>query len=76
MVFGTEAQETEKKELYEKIIIYEEKITSLRQKIHEINDIIEKNCVMNNRIHDFEREIEIGPYGGSYWVCKKCGYEK
>ena len=76
MVYGTLNQEAEKKELYDNITLYEKKIKELKIQIEEINNKIIRDCIFNNGSHDYVREIEMGPYGGSYLVCKKCGYER
>lgn len=76
MVYGTLNQEAEKKELYDNITLYEKKIQELKIQIEDINEVIIRNCVFKNGKHEYVREIEIGPYGGSYLVCKKCGYER
>lgn len=76
MVYGNLNQETEKKELYDKITLYEKKIQELKVQIEEINEVIVSNCVFKNGTHDYVREIDMGPYGDSYLVCKKCGYER
>ena len=75
MVYGSLNQEAEKKN-YMIIFRYMKKIQELKYRGKEINEVIIRNCVFKNGKHEYVREIEFGPYGGSYWVCKKCGYER
>jgi hypothetical protein len=51
-------------------------INNYENDIIEINESIKRNCVRQYGKHDFERQIDSGPYPESWWVCTKCGFEK
>lgn len=75
MVFGNEIQEIKKKQLYNLIAQHEDKIKLLKSEIEKIDEVIAKECIIKYGKHDFEREIEYGPYNESFWICKNCGFE-
>jgi hypothetical protein len=76
MVRGSEKQEFAKKEIRKKIMELQKEINNYEQDIIEIDNVIKKECIKKNGQHQFEREIDSGPYPESWWVCKNCGFEK
>ena len=75
MIMGNVKQEEYKALLYKEQMKYEEKINIIKEHIQQINDDIANNCKQKYGKHDFEQEIEPGPYGETYYYCTKCGYE-
>jgi|UniRef100_A0A6C0CK09 hypothetical protein len=76
MVYGTEKEEFAKNEIRKKIMELQREINNYENDIIEINESIKRNCVRQYGKHDFERQIDSGPYPESWWVCTKCGFEK
>ena len=76
MVTGNTNQEAEKKELYSNILHHKEEIQRLKIQLEEIDRVIVSECVDKYGTHEYIREIETGPYGNSYLVCKHCGFER
>ena len=76
MVKGTDEQEKQKRNLYERIREYEIEITACKNQINDINTSITQECVKKHGTHDFVREVESSLYGETYFICKNCEYER
>lgn len=74
MVFGSEKEEFAKNEIRKKIIALQREINKYENDIIEINESIKRKCIKQYGKHEFEREMDYNPE--SWWVCKKCGFEK
>ena len=75
MVVGPEKQEFAKMEIIQKIKELQRQIKHYENDIIEINNTIKRECVRKYGKHEFEREIDQGPYPESWWVCKNCRFE-
>ncbi len=75
MVKGTDEQEANKRDFYNKIREYKAEITECKKKIDAIDLQIIRSCVAQYGSHHFELEVECSLYGESYHICKNCGYE-
>jgi tRNA(Ser,Leu) C12 N-acetylase TAN1 len=76
MVRGTDEQEKQRRNLYERIREYELEIAACKNQINDINTSITQDCVKKHGKHDFELEAEATLYGGTYFICKNCEYER